>query len=445
MIIPILKVDYLEIKTIEDVYLLGEALRANNKDINNEVNISQLARELNVSRDTIRRNLNGFKKKGTRNSISKIDLFKSEIEKALNNPKKKFKSKAALYKYLKRENSGVLPFAQNTFRHYINKNFKESFNNSRGTTCSTRYETEPGVQFQFDFKESVSLESHTGTKIKFDIGVLQCGYSRKVFRRVIPNKKTETVLAFLIEGFEYFGGTAKSIVVDNCKALVAKFATENTNPVLNNMFSEFLKDFEMECYVCVPYRPETKGKVERTMTQVDELDCYNGEISDVAEIGYIINTLTEEFNNKVHSTTKLQPNFMFKRELNFLRKLPNKEFFSQYKLNVDSGVKVDKTSMIKYDGKFYSVPNRFIGQTAYRVIVGDMLDIYINNCWSARHLIIDKLINKHPHHDKVSGNRSEFLNNYHKECAKEKSIATETGFSEILEQTASNFESLGKI
>ena|SRR5690606_17168123 len=85
-----------------------------------KINESQLARELGVDRRTVRKYLNGYTRKTTRNKKSKIDRFYDTIQSLLSDESPQvFYYKRVLWQYLK-DNHG-LKCSLSNFRAYISK------------------------------------------------------------------------------------------------------------------------------------------------------------------------------------------------------------------------------------------------------------------------------------------------------------------------------------
>ena len=109
-----------------------------------------------------------------------------------------------MYDYLKREYPVEVDFAANTFRHYLNKNYEGKFE-KRKSLIATRFETLPGEQAQFNFKEDFKIDSISGERLQVQISILQFTHLRFLFRSIIPDKSTESVIQFMIDCFETIG------------------------------------------------------------------------------------------------------------------------------------------------------------------------------------------------------------------------------------------------
>lgn len=113
-----------------------------------KINASELARHLDVDRRTIRKYINGFEKKPTRNRSTQFDEYYVTIKSLLNHDVKIFHYKSFLYRYL--IDKYGMKGAESSFRRYINSidEFKAYFADKRkkGTKQPSimRYETSQG-------------------------------------------------------------------------------------------------------------------------------------------------------------------------------------------------------------------------------------------------------------------------------------------------------------
>ena len=227
---------------------------------------------------------------------------------------------------------------------------------------------------------------------------MQWGFSREVFRKIIRNKTTHAVIEFLVDAFDYYGGVCHELVIDNAKCMVDSHDVKSGAVVINKEFEQFVKDYGIDLYVCKPYHPQTKGKVEKTMQAIDELKLYNGKITDIYEFNQLLQTITEEFNSMVSQATGFAPRFLIAKEKEHMRPLPSDNIRSKYCIKLKNQCLVDKTGMIKFDNKYYSVPYKLIGKPVNRVIILNEMHIYYNKIYITSHEINDNLVNKHPEH-----------------------------------------------
>ena len=95
---------------------------------------------------------------------------------------------------------------------------------------------------------------------------------------IIRDKTTKATLEFLASAFNYYCGIPSEIVIVNPKTFVIFHDSKKKKIVLNQQFEAFINDYNIKVYACAPYRPETKGKIERTMRQLEDLEYYNNNL-----------------------------------------------------------------------------------------------------------------------------------------------------------------------
>jgi transposase len=129
-----------------------------------------------------------------------------------------------------------------------------------------RFETEPGRQAQVDWKE-FGKQVVDGKVRKLYAFVMVLGYSRKPFVWFTTSMDQATLLACHVLAFRFFGGVTAEILYDNMRTAFACGADgvwQATRRLLS--FAAYYGFTPLRCRV---RRPETKGKVERTVGYLD--------------------------------------------------------------------------------------------------------------------------------------------------------------------------------
>ena len=333
-----------------------------------KVNCSKLARQLNCDRRTVSRYVelakNG-KKPTKRVYQKKTDGFEKIIE-------EKVKTTApaiAIYHYLVKNHGYKGSYS--TLKRYIhNLNIEKQHN------AIIRFETDPGIQAQVDWKESLKFKTKDGETIKFNVFLMILGFSRTKFLMVTETRDLQQVEFSLACAFRYFGGVPHEILFDNMRSIIDKARTQYSEPVFNENFKVFAEDCGFVPKACVAYRPETKGKVEVTAKLMNRLKVYSGDITGFDDIRQIASELNDEFNSAVCQATGKKPFDLLEAEKPFLLKT-NLGILTGYFIdNVKR--KVSKESMISYEGKKYSVPPEYIGKKVDISDTGSGFDISFN-------------------------------------------------------------------
>ena len=153
-------------------------------------------------------------------------------------------------------------------KYTILRNYCSLYKSDETKKATIRFETNPGLQAQVDWKESMTLHYRNGDSITFNIFLILLGYSRLKYIELTLDRSQDTVFKSMIHAFRYFGGIPKEIIFDNMKTVVDHSKSNYSEAVINESFYQFSKDFGFEVWTCRPFRPQTKGKVEalaRTM------------------------------------------------------------------------------------------------------------------------------------------------------------------------------------
>ena len=330
-----------------------------------KVNCSKLARQLNCDRRTVSRYVelakNG-KKPTKRVYQKKTDGFEKIIE-------EKVKTTApaiAIYHYLVKNHGYTGSYS--TIKRYIHNLHIEKQQNA-----IIRFETDPGIQAQVDWKESLKFKTKDGETIKFNVFLMILGFSRTKFLMVTETRDLQQVEFSLACAFRYFGGVPHEILFDNMRSIIDKARTQYSEPVFNENFKVFAEDCGFVPKACVAYRPETKGKVEVTAKLMNRLKVYSGDITGFDDIRQIASELNDELNSAVCQATGKKPFDLLEAEKPFLLKT-NLGILTGYFIdNVKR--KVSKESMISYEGKKYSVPPEYIGKKVDISDAGSGFDI----------------------------------------------------------------------
>lgn len=126
---------------------------------------------------------------------------------------------------------------------------------------TVRYETVPGEQGQVDWGEFLRLPD--GRKL-YGLSLV-LSWSRAMFVYFTCRMVLQELLQGLRLGFEYFGGWPRKLLLDNAKTVVLQRGPTVAQSTLHPRFLDFLGHYALELQLCEPRRPQTKGKVERPM------------------------------------------------------------------------------------------------------------------------------------------------------------------------------------
>jgi hypothetical protein len=211
-----------------------------------------------------------------------------------------------------------------------------------------RYETKPGEQMQYDWGEVHYEQQGKDHKLYGFTAVL--GYSRMRFVTFVKRCDTPTMIRCMMAAFEYFGGLPKAALTDRMKSVFLEM--EDDVPKWNPLFADFMASLGVAPRVCKPYKPQTKGKVERSVGVIKHGFWPGVRFTDSDDLNRQANRWCDRLNQKVHRTTRKVPLDLWAEE--GLRPLPTDYAWERFGTQ-DRRVSWD--GFISYDGVLYGLPS----------------------------------------------------------------------------------------
>ena len=225
-----------------------------------------------------------------------------------------------------------------------------------------RFETAPGEQAQVDWGQAMVLMG--GVRRPVHIFVMTLGYSRRGYAEGFCDERMASLLAAHERAFAHFGGCCETLLYDRMRTVStgeALTASGEQRARFNPTFAAFAQHWGFTPRLCRPYRAQTKGKDESGVKYVKRnflpgrsfrnLDDFNTQLAawqaDVADV-------------RVHGTTHQRPLERFAEEASALIATGGQTSFLQSL--VRSRV-VAEDWLVAIDANRYSVPFRLIGQT----------------------------------------------------------------------------------
>ena len=355
------------------------------KTNNIKPNYSELARIHKCDRRTVKKYDNGYEGKPiNRNKESKLDKYKEEIKDKLFLPGSTIKG---TYQYFKDKDESIGNYS-NFYKYTIRKKIKPKKVNK----FHPRYETEPGKQLQFDWKEDIKMYNKHGEIFEFNIFSSTLSYSRLHVFIYSKFKTRLDVQKCLIKTFNYIGGLPKETLTDNMSSIV-----NTTKKEFLKEFKIFSKDIGFEPKKCKVKHPFTKGKDESCNRFMSWLIPYNGEFETEEDLIKIIEKINLKVNNQINETIGVPPIMLFQKEKEHLEPLPSNKILNSYLFDTVS-VKVSNESLFYYKGSKYSVPIKFIDYTLNLIEENNKLYVYYNKDLVTIHTISDNYLNYKEEH-----------------------------------------------
>jgi transposase len=212
-----------------------------------------------------------------------------------------------------------------------------------------RFETEPGQQAQVDWADCgpVLLDGTRGRLMAF---MFVLGYSRMAYVEFGVGRDLGHLLRAHQHAFDALGGVPEEILYDNERTITGGRGADG-RPRWQSTFYDFATTYGFRPDLCRPYRPQTKGKVERFIgylrtsflegRRAETLGQLNADVTD---------WLARVANVRIHATTGVPPMERWPEE----RLLPLAG--QTYDTSVWSERRVSRDGLVSYLGNRYSVP-----------------------------------------------------------------------------------------
>ena len=306
------------------------------------VSIKKIARVLKISKNTVRRYLRDPNPPqfNARQYAKELDKYKQEIDQML---AKKYIGTRIHTELTKQGYRGSL----SSVHRYL-REIKEEKEQTQLAT--TRVETPPGRQMQYDWKE---WELPVGGRlIKIYLHEVVLSYSRKKHYSFSLTITTRDVIRANAEAIHFFGGSARELVIDNPKQMVI-IHTRDGIAYYNEEFLKFCGLYSIRPQACRNYRARTKGKAERPFYYIQEHLLRGLEVENLQELEEKLKIFQDEYNLRPHSKLKEPPEERFKREKDYLQPVVPVEPTVLYPREPK---KVSNDGYISCAGNLYPVP-----------------------------------------------------------------------------------------
>jgi transposase len=224
-----------------------------------------------------------------------------------------------------------------------------------------RLECAAAAEAQVDFGTGAALVGADGKRQRTHVFRIVLSHSRKAYSEAVPRQTTDAFLACLENAFHHFGGTPRTLVIDNLKAAVTK--ADWFDPELNPKVLSFCAHYGIALLPTKPYTPRHKGKVERGIDYVQENALKGRVFASLQEQNHFLldweHTVAD---TRIHGTTRRQVGAVFEQiEKPALQALPAERF-----ANFQEGQRiVHRDGHIEIGRAYYSVPPEYLGHTMW--------------------------------------------------------------------------------
>ena len=221
------------------------------KELGIKPNFSALQREFKVDRHTIKKYYDNdgvpIRKSVHRKSL--WDPYEEEINDLMN---KLGVTKKSVFYYMKNKYGDAFPGTYDGFKAYT---LRKDIKCREESVAHVLYETDPGEQLQFDWKENIKIHLKNKKEITFNVFSATLGYSREHVFIYSLTKTTEDLIRCLIETYRRLGGVTETAITDNMSAIIA-----GKNRKINPKVNQLMKDLGVNLKLCKPKVPQTKAR-----------------------------------------------------------------------------------------------------------------------------------------------------------------------------------------
>ena len=268
------------------------------------------------------------------------------------------------------------------------------------TPFEVRFETPPGEQAQVDLARfEVEFTDEPGVTRIVWLFSMVLGYSRLIWARFVVHQDLQSVLRCHIAALEAVGGAPREILYDRMKTAVIGEDPDGL-VIYNRALLDLARHYGFQPRACRPYRPKTKGKVERPFRYIRE-DFFLGasfrNLDDLnAQLRHWLDTVA---NPRLHATTERIVNEAFAEERPSLKPLPLAPYRTVLKLER----RLSHEGMVSVSGNLYSVPETTRRRVLDVHVFADQIQIFEDGVVVATHVPLEGRNQKRldPAHRKV--------------------------------------------
>ncbi|TRA98526.1 IS21 family transposase [Agrobacterium tumefaciens] len=232
--------------------------------------VKKITRELNVSRNTVRKILRSdvteFTYKREHQPLPRIGAWRGDVERfLLANEGKAARERLTLIRIYEEVRALGYDGSYDTVRRYA-----KSWAKTRGMVTSEAYIPlyyAPGEAYQFDWSHEIVLINGVTTTVK--VAHVRLCHSRMMFARAYMRESQEMVFDAHDKAFDFFRGTCTRGIYDNMKTAVeAVFIGKER--LYNRRFLQMCSHYLVHPVACTPASGWEKGQVENQVGLVRE-------------------------------------------------------------------------------------------------------------------------------------------------------------------------------
>jgi transposase len=247
----------------------------------------------------------------------------------------------------------------------------------RPSHLTVRFETPPGEQAQADWAEAGRYHLPDGSSVRVFFFVMVLGFSRALYIEFTRSMRLESMIRCHQNAFAYFGGWPARILYDNMRQVIVRPG------LINPRFRDFADHHGFEPKAHRPYRPRTKGKVERMVSYVKDNFLAGRSFESLEDLNtqgrHWLDTVA---NVRIHATTGARPFDLLEKERPSLTPLG---VVAPYQIIHSVQRTVDAEALVRFENVRYSVPAFHAGARVAIEAFGGSIRIRTGNLILAEH------------------------------------------------------------
>ena len=323
--------------------------------------IRRIARELKLSRNTVRKAIRGdvaaFGYERSVQPLPKLGPWIGELEGLLeSNQGKRRRERLSLVRMFEQLQARGYEGGYDAVRRYATS-WRRRHSKS-GSRAYVPLIFDPGEAYQFDWSHEYAVVAGTTTRVK--AAHLRLCHSRFFLVQIFPREGQEMVFEAHERSFRFFGGVCRRGIYDNMKTAVQTVFVGKAR-TYNRRFLEMCSHHLVEPVACTPGAGWEKGQVESQVGHVrGRLFVPRPRGRSYAEInGWLEDQCIAEAKRRRHPTIKDKTVWeVFQAE---------RAYLMDYRGPFDGfhavAAAVSKTCLVRFDRNQYSVESRAVGRT----------------------------------------------------------------------------------
>lgn len=345
--------------------------------------IKQIARELNISRNTVRKvirsNVTEHRYAREEQPVPKLGAYTARLDELLASNIKRSKGRRytarRLYEILQ---SDGYQGAYDSVQRYVKKWLED-----QGRTpaqCYIPLRFDPGEAYQFDWSHEKAIIAGVPQTIK--VAHFRLCHSRMFFVAAYPRESQEMVFDAHNKAFTFFQGTCRRGIYDNLKTAINKIL-RGKQRLFNRKFEQLCSHYLVEPVACTPGAGWEKGQVENQVGTVRKwLFAGHPRFKSFAELNCWLSDQCVSISRKRrHPEDKDRTIWeVFEEEHPSL--IPVSSVFQGYS---ETECRVSSTCLVRYDRNHYSVDSKLAGRTATIRASADRIKVVSNGILVADH------------------------------------------------------------